>query len=449
MSKKSLSPILATAAVVALSATLAPVATAQSSMSSLFSGSSSGSLSSSGNNGGGGNGHAQEVSPGIDTTLIGDLLGPELSEEIGLLVGDLGVMAQFGEGEEFAIIFGDSWRGNKLGNGDWIRIPGVVGVKQNGRIKILRPLNEGDIAQELVDIPEDGILTVIPSDIINFDGTLYMQGMRVRGIGNVLQTHIWRSTDNGQNWDRIGTAKPGFNSGMTNLISWAEGPDGYIYQASTQFQRKDDVYLQRFKPEDIANYGKWEYFQPDTGQWTGKIGKPILSTDVRAGELNLRYIEGHWVLAMFNEQRMAIEVRISREIDTDWNAIKPADVVVSGPWNQTQDENNFSQLYGAYIVPGSTLGHMDLVVSQWKTSDDSRYNSTQFNVKGLDKFFGVTPQTNTMLRMAPQMDESARGNQDVIEVSEAPNTELQQHSAAAQGESVENLPEDITVVPLR
>lgn len=272
----------------------------------------------------------------------------------------------------------------------------------------MRPLNEGDIAQELVDIPEDGILTVIPSDIINIDGTLYMQGMRVRGIGNVLQTHIWRSTDNGQNWDRIGTAKPGFNSGMTNLISWAEGPDGYIYQASTQFQRKDDVYLQRFKPEDIANYGKWEYFQRDTGQWTGKIGKPILSTDVRAGELNLRYIEGHWVLAMFNEQRMAIEVRISREIDTDWNAIKPADVVVSGPWNQTQDENNFSQLYGAYIVPGSTLGHMDLVVSQWKTSDDSRYNSTQFNVKGLDKFFGVTPQTNTMLRMAPQMDESAR-----------------------------------------
>lgn len=181
----------------------------------------------------------------------------------------------------------------------------------------------------------------------------------------------------------------------------------------------------------------------------GKIGKPILSTDVRAGELNLRYIEGHWVLAMFNEQRMAIEVRISREIDTDWNAIKPADVVVSGPWNQTQDENNFSQLYGAYIVPGSTLGHMDLVVSQWKTSDDSRYNSTQFNVKGLDKFFGVTPQTNTMLRMAPQMDESARGNQDVIEVSETPSTELQQQSAATQGESVETLPEDITIVPLR
>ena len=196
---------MSTATILALSMTLAPAAQAQSSMSSLFSGSSSGSSGSSGGSGdSGGNGsdHADEVSPGIDTTLVGDLLGPELSEKIGLLVGDLGVMTQFGEGEEFAIIFGDSWRGNKLGNGDWIRIPGVVGVKENGRIKILRPLNEGDVAQELVDIPEDGILTVIPSDIINIDGTLYMQGMRVRGIGNnAADTHL---ALDGQ-WPKLGS----------------------------------------------------------------------------------------------------------------------------------------------------------------------------------------------------------------------------------------------------
>ena len=32
---------------------------------------------------------------------------------------------------------------------------------------------------------------------------------------------------------------------------------------------------------------------------------------------------------------------------------------------------------------------MDIVISQWNTSDNSRYNSTQFNVKGLDTYFGV------------------------------------------------------------
>lgn len=454
MRKKFLVPVLASATAFALSATLAPVASAQSSMSSLFSGSSSGSSgssSSSGNSGDTSTPHASDISPGIDTTLIGDLLGPGLSEEIGLLVGDLGVMTEFEEGEEFAIIFGDSWRGNKLGNGTWIRIPGVVATKENGRIKILRPLNDGEIAQELVDIPQDGILTVIPSDIINIDGTLYMQGMRVRGIGNVLQTHIWKSTDNGQTWDKIGDQRPGFNGGMTNLISWAKGPDGYIYQTSTQFQRKDDVYLQRFKPEDIANYGNWEYFQPDTGQWTSKIGKPILSTNVRAGELNLRYIQGHWVLAMFNEERMSIEIRISKDIDVDWNAISPADVIVSGPWNQTQNESNFSQLYGAYIVPGSTLDNMDLVISQWKTDDDSRYNSTQFNVKGLDKFFGITPEAPALrtLQLAPQSEDAQSEdaqieNQDILEVTEvAPSTELNQIESQA-----ETLPADISVVPL-
>ena len=42
-----------------------------------------------------------------------------------------------------------------------------------------------------------------------------------------------------------------------------------------------------------------------------------------------------------------------------------------------------------YIVPGSHLDNMDIVVSQWNTTDNSRYTATQFNVKGLDKFYGI------------------------------------------------------------
>ena len=32
---------------------------------------------------------------------------------------------------------------------------------------------------------------------------------------------------------------------------------------------------------------------------------------------------------------------------------------------------------------------MDIVVSQWNTGTNDRYMSTQFNVKGLDTFFGI------------------------------------------------------------
>ena len=94
---------------------------------------------------------------------------------------------------------------------------------------------------------------------------------------------------------------------------------------------------------------------------------------------------------------------------------------------------------------------MDLVISQWKTDDDSRYNSTQFNVKGLDKFFGITPEAPALrtLQLAPQSEDAQSEdaqieNQDILEVTEvAPSTELNQIESQA-----ETLPADISVVPL-
>lgn len=113
--------------------------------------------------------------------------------------------------------------------------------------------------------------------------------------------------------------------------------------------------------------------------------------------MNLRYIDGHWVLVMFNEETLQIEVRASREIARDWNEVPVAVVAKHGSWRNSQTPDNFSQPYGGYIVPGSTLANMDIVVSQWNTSTNSRYNSTQFNVKGLDAFFGVTPAESPAL----------------------------------------------------
>lgn len=61
---------------------------------------------------------------------------------------------------------------------------------------------------------------------------------------------------------------------------------------------------------------------------------------------------------------------------------------------------------------------MDIVVSQWNTKNNSRYMSTQFNVKGLDKFFGIggsQAEPRTMLRSVPVIEE---GNQEVIHVEQ-------------------------------
>ncbi|MCT1412341.1 DUF4185 domain-containing protein [Corynebacterium sanguinis] len=317
--------------------------------------------------------------------IMGDILGPGISDLVGFRSGDLGIMAPLDNGT-FALIFGDSFRETGL-RGEWMSPVGVVAQLVNGIIEIIRPLNAGDKVEQLLDYPHVDGLTLIPSDMINIDGTLYMQGMWNRGIGNVLHTEIWKSTDNGRTWASLGTTPTTYLSGMGDLISWERGQDGYIYVVSSSFKRDHPVYLSRFMLDNIADRSAWEVFNPATGSWSTS-GAPILS-GVQAGEMNLRFIDGHWVLAMFNEQTLQIEVRVSDTLAQNWNSVPVAVVARHGSWTNEQTPLNFSQPYGAYIVPGSTLANMDIVISQWNTSNNSRYNSTQFNVKGLDTYFGV------------------------------------------------------------
>nr|WP_231587669.1 DUF4185 domain-containing protein [Corynebacterium comes] len=392
-------------------------------------------------------------SEGLVVNLIGDLLGPGISEHVGVMAGDLGIMASLGTGKEFAIIFGDSFRGARFGEGEWMSPVGVVAeFDTDGRIIIKRALNNDEVVQQLLDYEHNARgLTLLPSDVINIDGTLYMQGMWNEGVGNVLYTQIWRSPDQGVNWENVDITPNDYMGGMGNLITWDLSPDGYVYMMSSQFKRSHDVYLTRFRPEDIGTREAWEHYSLDrngTGTW-GTAYTPVLSQSVRAGEMSLRHIEGHWVLSMFNAETMAIEVRISREIARDWNEITPANVVVAGShgWGGAQDENNFTQLYGGYIAPGSTLGNMDLVVSQWNTSNNSRYMSTQFNVQGLDKFFGITPEDAMRSRSLTETPQApAVGNQDVIKV-EVTQVDEQVAEQLAPEEMMESLTE-ITVIPL-
>ncbi len=425
---------------------LAPVASAQSSLSSGSSLSSDSSGPSTPPTP-----WAPDVSDGLVVNLIGDLLGPGVSDHVGFMTGDLGAMTSLGEGEEFAIIFGDSFRGANFGQGEWMSPVGVIAeLDENGRIVIKRPLNEGDRVEQLVDYAHNNRgLTLLPSDIINIDGTLYMQGMWNEGVGNVLRTQIWKSTNQGATWQSVSTIPANYLGGRAQLITWEQGPDGYVYMMSSSFQRRDDVYLTRFRPEDIDDRSAWQHYSLNgdaAGSW-GTSPAPVLDERVRAGEMSLRYIQGHWVLAMFNAETMAIEVRISETIARDWNEIEPANVVVAGfgGWRAPQDASNFTQLYGGYITPGSTLDNLDLVISQWNTGDNSRYMSTQFNVKGLDTFFGIeteAPRARTM--MAPQTDSA--GDQSVIQVEQ-----VEVDPAAQEQLATEKLMKDVTdftIVPL-
>ena len=346
----------------------------------------------------------RNISRDVSVQVMGDILG-RYSQHVGFRSGDLGMMAPINADGEFAMIFGDSFRGDGVGQGEWMSPVGVVAKRDtNGYVDIQRPLNRGERVQQMIPyLHTDDRLTLIPSDIINIDGTLYLQAMWTYGLHNVTSSEFWKSTDQGQTWQRAGDyythmKHRASGKGLDEMLSWEMGPDGYVYIVTTTFERNHaaPLFLFRVAPDKLTNRDAWEMVNLNTGDWapTGEAGTSILEKDrsgrpVQIGEMNLRYIDGHWVLVMFNEATLNVEVRISKEIATDWNQIPAVAIAKNGSWGNDQTPSNWSQPYGGYIVPGSTINDMDIVVSQWNTSTNSRYMSTQFSVRGLETAFGL------------------------------------------------------------
>src|SRR5699024_2829394 len=268
-------------------AALSPGALAQSA----FSSGSSGSTGSSSASGSSGAPHrpadpatpwAKDISDGLVVNLIGDVLGPGISNHVGVMTGDLGTMTWLGDGGEFAIIFGDSFRGATFGQGDWLSPIGVIAeMDADGRIVIKRPLNDSGQVEQLVNYSHnDRGLTLLPSDVMNINGNLYMQAMWNEGVGNVLRTQIWESTDQGRTWRSIATIPTSYLDGKANLITWDyDQANDWVYMMSSEFKRNDDVYLTRFRPYDIDDRNKWQHYSLNsdgTGSWGSRI-TPILS----------------------------------------------------------------------------------------------------------------------------------------------------------------------------
>lgn len=322
---------------------------------------------------------------GTTIQIMDDVLG-KYSAHTGFRTGDLGAMVPMGNGE-FAMIFGDSFRGD-FGQG-WMSPVGVVAtMDEDGFIKILRPIDNASEVSDMISYHRVNESTLIPSDVINIDGTLYLHGTFHAPFGTVVSSNVWKSDDGGKTWEEISSVRGDHMGGVTQLISWDKGPDGYIYATTTKFGRDSAVYLFRFKPEDIDNPGNWEGYSASDDDWTNHA-EAILQDNVKAGEMCLRHIDGHWVLVMFNESTLSVEVRISETLERDWDDVPVATIARNGSWDNEQTPLNWSQPYGGYIVPGSHLDDMDIVISQWNTTDNSRYTATQFNVKGLDKVYGI------------------------------------------------------------
>lgn len=315
-----------------------------------------------------------------------DLTGPGITDHFGIGGTDLGVTATAPDGR-IVSVFGDTFEAAGVGGPGW-RSPVVLfGDPATARSGIEWTGSGGDRAYANQALPYEHetviqgrhVTTVIPTDLITIRDTMYLHVMVCAGIGNVHWTEVHSSVDNGENWQHTGGVWPGDHlGGLFQMLTWELGDDGLVYAFSTGFQRDKDLLLQRVPADRITEPGAWEGWGFRDGEWAwGNPPTPVLVGAY--GELCLRRVEDRWLLAFFDAGNYCIDVmNLSSPTDNLYEAGR-ATVVRGSAWDgEDHAGGHVAQLYGGYIVPGSTLDDLHLVVSQWNTERGWPYRAMQF-----------------------------------------------------------------------
>lgn len=320
-----------------------------------------------------------------------DITGPGLTDRFGMTGTDLGASVTAPNGT-LVSVFGDTFSGNKVGQGDW-RSP-VVLIGSGDATTPIRYQRAGgpdpEYARQLWHYPhnERRISTVIPSDLLRVDDMLYLHAIVNRGFGNVVWTEIWRSADSGVTWTRQGRRTKfgaALHDGYAQCWSWDYDPDdGWVYVASTGFQRDKGIIMRRVRPEHVGKPRRYLCWGRVDGQWSwGHTPTPITPDGEAWGELTLRRLaRNRWVLGGFASSEYAIGYRTITTPATDLRQVPVQHPLRGCSWtDEDHARGRVAQLYGGHLLPGSWLdspGGVGLIVSQWNTREGWPYRVMQF-----------------------------------------------------------------------
>jgi hypothetical protein len=210
---------------------------------------------------------------------------------------------------------------------------------------------------------------------------MYLHVMACRELGNVQWTELHRSRDGGRTWQPTDTRWPAdLHNGLFQMLTWERGTDGWVYALTTGFQRAHGLLLHRVPETGLADPAAWQTWGHDGHRWDwGNPPTPVL--DGRFGELSLRRLptDDRWLLSAFDAGNYRIDVRVLDGPTTDLHTAPLATVLQGSGWdNEDHARGQVAQLYGGYVLPGSTLRELHLVVSQWNTATNWPYRAMQF-----------------------------------------------------------------------
>jgi len=322
-------------------------------------------------------------------TKIKDLTGPGHTDRFRVGGADLGVTAAAPDGR-LVSVFGDTFRRAGVGGRGW-RSPVVLfgdpttvetGIEWTGAAGAGGHAHQVCVYKHGSIIDGHRVTTILPTDVITIGAEMYLHVMVCEGLGRVHWTELHRSTDNGETWEHTGVKWPGdHHGGLFQMLTWGRGGDGYVYVFSTGFQRDKGLILQRVPEDRLTDPAAWQGWGYHDRNWAWD-NPPTIALTGRYGELCLRRVEGRWLLTFFDAGNYRIDV-LSVDSPTANLYRAPRETLLRGCSWGTEDHarGRVAQLYGGYIVPGSTRDDLHLIVSQWNTATNWPYRSMQFHAK--------------------------------------------------------------------
>lgn len=317
---------------------------------------------------------------------VKDLTGPGYTDRFAIGGTDLGATTTAPDGR-LVSVFGDTFERAGVGGPNW-RSPVVLfGDPNTARtgIEWTGSSGAGAHAEQALPYQHDSVIhgkrvsTVIPTDVITIGAEMYLHVMVCEGLGRVHWTEIHRSTDNGLTWQHTGASWPGDeHGGLFQMLTWERGDDGYVYAFSTGFRRDAGLILQRVPAERVAEPAAWQGWGFRNGEWAWH-NPPTVALTGAYGELCLRRVEDRWLLVVFDAGNYRIDALELDGPTSNLYEVARETLVRGVGWDgEDHARGRVAQLYGGYIVPGSSLRDLHLVVSQWHTGKNWPYRAMQF-----------------------------------------------------------------------
>jgi Domain of unknown function (DUF4185) len=322
----------------------------------------------------------------------------------GIGAADLGEVITLPDGSKVAIL-GDSYSGGKQGEGTHypsVAVP--VSFDSQGRAHFGTPLTGPDGSNVLFPLPDQakaaGANNSLPAGSITIGKDTYMMVVgtnTTNGLAPIGGSWLVKVTndpaagwtpvkDSYRPWSSIPnpSTAPGHPPQISNphapptQISGYQGSDGKVYIAADGFDRQQGVTMYRVDPSQVFDRSAW---QPWDGHGFDSHGQPVRLSEANYGELSFREVDGRPVLSGFNGTTGNTELHVSNGLPASVLDYGTATTVVAagGNWNQPVP-GQYPQNYGGYILPGSTLDKMGLLVSQWNTTTGNPYVVEQFEV---------------------------------------------------------------------